>query len=245
MSTSEAACCTIPPVETSYTPKGTMQTLEGMSIYTVGSAQAEQAILVIYDIFGLHVATQQVIDLLAQGTQARIVMPDLFLGHPWPLSNFPPKNPNELSAWIQKEGAWDRMLPRISQTLNHMVASGNKHIGMMGFCFGGKISALASHHLADQLKSVALVHPYLVDLHDAEMAKLPWCLIPSKDEPDMSNIENVLRSKPFGKEVVSKRFDDMHHGFCAARADFSNLLNKQRTHEALGILANFFKKTLR
>lgn len=43
------------------------------------------------------------------------------------------------------------------------------------------------------------------------------------------------------KKSVHKRFDDMHHGFAAARGDWKDPLNAQRANEALKIVADFFK----
>lgn len=107
------------------------------------------------------------------------------MGKPWSLANFPPKNPQELGHWIQTEGAWEKILPRLQSVLKWCQQQGIEHIGYLGFCWGGKMAALTSIHLAQQIKAVALVHPYMVDANDATLAQRPWCLLPSKDEPDM------------------------------------------------------------
>jgi hypothetical protein len=39
-------------------------------------------------------------------------------------------------------------------------------------------------------------------------------------------------------------FDDMFHGFCAARGNFEDEHNRKRTNEALTILVEFFNNTL-
>ena len=41
------------------------------------------------------------------------------------------------------------------------------------------------------------------------------------------------------------RFDDMVHGFAAARGDFKDELTRKRVDEVLELLINFFKKHLK
>jgi hypothetical protein len=36
------------------------------------------------------------------------------------------------------------------------------------------------------------------------------------------------------------RFDDIHHGFCAARGDFTDHHNVQKTNEAIKLTVDFF-----
>jgi dienelactone hydrolase len=44
---------------------------------------------------------------------------------------------------------------------------------------------------------------------------------------------------------ITQRFDDMHHGFCAARGDWTNELQAKRASEAVGIVTDFFKMHLK
>lgn len=50
----------------------------------------------------------------------------------------------------------------------------------------------------------------------------------------------VLAKKPFGDKCKMVVFDDMHHGFCAARGDYTNELNAKRANEAIQLTVNFF-----
>lgn len=52
----------------------------------------------------------------------------------------------------------------------------------------------------------------------------------------------VLAKKPFGDKCKEVRFDDMHHGFCAARADYTNEQNVKRANEAIQLTVNFFSQ---
>ena len=47
--------------------------------------------------------------------------------------------------------------------------------------------------------------------------KVPVLLMPSGEDPDHLPLKEVLDKKPFGDKCQYRRFDDMHHGFCAGR----------------------------
>jgi dienelactone hydrolase len=47
------------------------------------------------------------------------------------------------------------------------------------------------------------------------------------------------------QKSVHRRFDDMHHGFAAARGDWNDPLQAQRAQEALNLVATFFKSILK
>lgn len=84
------------------------------------------------------------------------------------------------------------------------------------------------------------IHPSFVDVADAEKAGAPILSIPSKDEPDMTEYMAVLAKKPFGDKCKLVRFDDMPHGFCASRGDYTDALNAQRSNEAIKLTVDFF-----
>lgn len=46
---------------------------------------------------------------------------------------------------------------------------------------------------------------------------VPMLIMPSGEDPDHTPLKEVLDKKPFGDKCEYRRFDDMHHGFCAAR----------------------------
>jgi dienelactone hydrolase len=85
------ACCTLPPVESNYEPKGTISTLDGgLEVYETGVVDSERLLLCTYDIFGFHPVTKQFCDKLGSAGY-RVVMPDYFRGQAFSLENFPPK----------------------------------------------------------------------------------------------------------------------------------------------------------
>lgn len=112
---------------------------------------------------------------------------------------------------------------------------------MVGFCWGAKIAVQLTSTIPFFV-GASLVHPSFVDVKDAEKAGAPILALPSKDEPDMTEYMEVLSKKPFGKQCKHVRFDDMVHGFCAARGDYTDKLNAQRATEAIQLTANFFSE---
>ncbi|CAG7728721.1 unnamed protein product [Allacma fusca] len=66
--------------------------------------------------------------------------------------------------------------------------------------------------------------------------------MPTKDEDDMIPFYNILKEKLGEDKCAHHRFDDMHHGFSAARANMEDELNRQRVDEALALLVEFFRK---
>ena len=46
------ACCTLPPVEVEYTPKGSYSDVAGIKSYVTGPADSKKIILSVYDVFG-------------------------------------------------------------------------------------------------------------------------------------------------------------------------------------------------
>lgn len=234
------ACCNIKPPKSDYSPKGTTSKLGDVDVYWTGERGAKKAVVIIYDIFGLHPNTKQTADILAS-CGFRVAMPDIFRGNPWPEEKMP-YDVKELSAWLGKAGAEDIVTKDLNATIKALKDEGSESIGSLGFCWGGIQICLASQKKL--FKAIASAHPFNVDAKLAEIVTCPAFFLPSKDEADMTPVMEVLKKKPFGDKCEHKRFDDMHHGWCAGRSDFKNELNAQRTGEAISDIATFFKKNL-
>ncbi len=54
----------------------------------------------------------------------------------------------------------------------------------------------------------------------------------------------ALKAKPFFDRCLVQRFPDMHHGWVAARGDWSDPLQARRATEALQIFSDFFRRCL-
>ncbi|KAG0163372.1 hypothetical protein DFQ28_003148 [Apophysomyces sp. BC1034] len=240
MSSSLDVCCTLKPVESDYAPVGVMEHLGDLPLYVVGPKDAKKAILVIYDIMGLHKNTQQFCDILANHGY-KVVMPDFFRGRPWNIKNI--GNRKAVMTWLSKVGTFDLVAPQISQVKTWLQGQGVSSAGIVGFCWGGKIGVQIAG--VDRFYGAfTVIHPINVDTADAEKAQAPILALPSKDEPDMTEYMAILKKKPFGAKCKHHRFDDMHHGFAAARGNWSDELNRKRATEAIQLTIDFFNQVL-
>ncbi|KAG2179991.1 hypothetical protein INT43_003778 [Umbelopsis isabellina] len=241
MSTAKA-CCQIPPVVSNYQAVGTIENLGDLPVYTVGPKTSKKAVFVIYDIFGLHPNTKQFCDVLANNCGYQVVMPDFFRGKPATPDILGKRD--ELMAWLQKVGTIDVLEPSIQRVKEHLIAQGVEKTGVVGFCWGAKIAIQLSAR--DKYYSAAsLIHPSFFANEDAEGAQAPLLLIPTKDEADLTEFMQILSKKPFGDKCEHHRFDDVHHGFAAARGNWEEgSLDKQRATEAIQLTANFFAKNV-
>ena len=97
----------------------------------------------------------------------------------------------------------------------------------------------------DMFQAGACVHPAMLSAEAAEKVIKPLCILPSKDEPDLEPIKKVLDAKPFGSECVYKRYDNMHHGWCAARGDWTVKEQADAASDAIGVMTEFFQKQLK
>ncbi|KAI9306271.1 Alpha/Beta hydrolase protein [Cunninghamella echinulata] len=236
------ACCTIKPVESNYQAKGTIENIGDLSTYVVGPDNAKHAIVIVYDIFGLKPNTQQFADLVATRGY-KVFVPDFLRG-----DYCDPKilgDKVKLIEWVTRVGSKEVIFPMVNQVVGSLRERGFKTGGFIGFCWGAKIcveySAVDSPRF---FAGLSLIHPSFVDVKDAETAMAPILAIPSKDEPDMTEYMEVLYKKPFGSLCKHVRFDDMPHGFAAARGDYTDELNVKRTTEAIQLTVDFFEEAI-
>ncbi|KAG2227850.1 hypothetical protein INT45_002088 [Circinella minor] len=237
------SCCTIAPVDSTYQPVGTVENvgIHELPTYIVGPKDAKKAIVVLYDIFGLHNNTKQFCDVLANNCGYKVVMPDFFRGEPYKHEWM--GDVDRLMTWIHKVGSLEVIQPQVEVVRQWLQEQGVVQGGLVGFCWGAKISVQLTA-LDSFFGGASLIHPSFVDVKDAENAGAPILALPSQNEPDMTEYMEVLAKKPFGDKCHHQRFDDMHHGFAAARGDWSDELNKKRATEAIQLTANFFRSVL-
>jgi len=235
------ACCTVPPVSSSYQPVGSIEDVGNMAVYTVGPQDARKAIIVVYDVFGFHNNTKQFCDKLAAHGDYKVVLPDFFHGEPWTLEKME-QGLAPLFAWIQQVGTWELIHPDMTSVMTHLRSQGVHKFGIAGFCWGAKMAVTATK--SGEYAGAALIHPSMLNVADAESAEAPLLILPSKTEMDMTPLLDVLAQKPFGNLCYHQRFDDMHHGWVAARGDYDDELNGKRATEAIQLTYNFFQKVM-
>lgn len=92
----------------------------------------------------------------------------------------------ERQQWLARVGDWDTVVkPDLINIVDHYQNAGVTEFAIFGFCWGGKVSTLASIELADRFKASGLVHPSGVLNEEAADVKIPMYLMPTQNEPDM------------------------------------------------------------
>jgi len=241
-------CCptTKPVVPASYEGSGKLIKLqaagEEFNLYTVGSG--DKAVILVYDIFGILAVALRCADRIADAG-FHVVIPDVFHGHAVPpevLSNF---GAFDFKSFITEFGTYQVVEPFLKATVAHLKGVGAKSIGTIGFCWGAKIAIVAGNGQLDpDVKAIAGIHPSMLTVEDAENLTVPACILPSKDEEQMEDIQEVLNKKPFASKNIWKRFDDMHHGWAGARGNWEDPVVGERAREAIDITIKFYKSTI-
>ncbi|KAJ9212689.1 hypothetical protein DTO166G4_5760 [Paecilomyces variotii] len=231
MSNISKACCSIPPVVTKgYSPKGEYKTIAGLKTYVTGPESASKAILVIYDIFGFFEQTLQGADILANSDaekKYRVFIPDFFEGSPADISWYPPQteeHKQKLGEFFSTKAAPPKTLSKIPEVVaeaNKLAPSSGKFEswGILGFCWGGKITSLAAGKDEKLFKAAAQAHPAMVDPNDAKQVKVPMALLASKDEP-VDDVKAYKENLTVPKLVDT--FPTQIHGWMAARSNLQD-----------------------
>ncbi|KAI8325682.1 alpha/beta-hydrolase [Martensiomyces pterosporus] len=230
-----SACCNTPPVKAQYTQTGEMGKLGDVACYYVGDKASKRGIIVNYDIFGYHPNVIQLCDILA-GAGYQVILPDFLKGDP--LTEADLGKAGVFAKFVETRGSWATNKPTYLAARDHLLSNGATSISAVGFCWGSKmvISALAE---LEGLAGGAVVHPALLVDEDFDKVKAPLLALPSKDEPDFTSAFAKTKAKAFGARCQMVRFDDMHHGFCGARGDWSVPEQAKRANEAIQLLIEF------
>ncbi|KAJ1801245.1 hypothetical protein LPJ75_006448 [Coemansia sp. RSA 2598] len=235
-----AACCNTPPVKANYAAKGHKGAIGDMACYFAGPADSKRAILVNYDVFGYHANVEQLCDILGE-LGYRVALPDLLRGSPLTESDL--GKPGVFAQFKDTRGSWASNKPVYQAAIGQLRADGAESVGLLGFCWGGHLVVSALTEL-DGVAGGAIVHPALIADGDLAKVNAPLLAIPSKDEPDFQADFDGLRAKGFFPKCRMVRFDDMFHGFCGARGDWSDEVQAKRANDAIALVVKFFADTV-
>ncbi|KAE8453961.1 hypothetical protein EG329_007737 [Mollisiaceae sp. DMI_Dod_QoI] len=259
------ACCSRPPVVLAggynYTPTGTYNTYAGLKTYETGPQTATRGILSIYDIFGLYIQTLRGADILASGFPSplpdvpadtsgtyRVFMPDFFSSQPADIANYPPKTPKQfeyIMAFMSGPADPAGTLPLIEPIMKELQEKNPqiKSWAILGFCWGGKIAALASQE-GTIFKASGQAHPSLLDTEDAKKITIPHVVLPSNDEvPEVMEEwgRELMKASP---KSYNETFTDQVHGWMTSRADFENQHKFEEYLRGYRIVRAFFDEHL-
>lgn len=237
-------CCTSPPVEAEYTPKGSFETIAGLKTYTAGPADAKKLVVYVYDIFGVTPQVQQGADLIA-ASGVKVWMPDFFSGWGADHTLFAPPRSDEKAAKIgaifgpDGEANVGKHAVKFEEVVAAAKAAGFESIGSIGFCWGAKVLIQSPN-----LQAKAGVHPSLFAKEDIDLLTVPTALWPTADE-DMevfNSIKAGLEGKPF--KAFVEHLPELHHGFAAARADLKQEKDRADFAWIYGKINAFFAEVL-
>ncbi|GLB36509.1 putative dienelactone hydrolase family protein [Lyophyllum shimeji] len=244
------ACCSIPPVQSDYAPKGTIKQYGSFNkVYITGPEKSETKIVCVFDIFGFFPQTQQGADIVAGALNATVYMPDFFEPDaPFPAEKFPPKTDKDkadLQAFFGGPASPPKAIEKLTTFGRFLKTDGAKTLGAYGFCWGGKVT-ISAGATPDPFNSVAVVHPAMLSAADAEKLTVPLAIYISKDEPidEYDKILQIIRKKPFAAKCDHKKYANMFHGFAAARADLTKEDNRKEFEDVYAKLIRFFRNTL-
>ncbi|XXG96609.1 hypothetical protein Hte_002897 [Hypoxylon texense] len=250
MSKHSEACCRISPVvDEGYQPKGTYTELNGTKTYVTGPANADRAILSVYDIFGFFPQTIQGADILADSDVERkyqVYVPDFFEGNPAKIEWYPPTDDEKkakLGKWFQDSALWPNHLPKVRGLLEAAEKNNPsiKSWGIIGYCWGGKMASILAGHEEPLFKAAVQTSPAMIDAGDAANVKIPMMLLASGDETgeEVKAYDDSL-SVPKHVEI----FDGQVHGFMSARADLKDSKVKAEYERGYKLSLEFFHKHL-
>ncbi|KIJ32099.1 hypothetical protein M422DRAFT_36016 [Sphaerobolus stellatus SS14] len=243
---SNTACCSIPPVLSSYEPKGTIKPYVGFQkAYVTGPEGTGRVLVGIYDIFGFFPQTQQGADILAKTLDAKVVLPDFFEPNaPFSPEDYPPDTDAKkakLQAFFGGPADIKKAVANVKKVGKLLKEEGYGKIGVYGYCWGGKVATLAGDDT--DFNAVAAIHPAMMDATDAKHLAVPIALFPSKDEPKdvFEKVVAEISSNPFASKNAYKLYDTVHHGWAAARANLEDPENKKQYEDVYSRLSGFYK----
>jgi len=87
------------------------------------------------------------------------------------------------------------------EVLKHYKEEGVTTFGIFGFCFGGKIAALATGEFFEDIRVAAHFHPSSMNMSDAELIRSPTILLPGANDPDMvsNNVPALTTCAIYGR----------------------------------------------
>jgi len=216
------ACCTLPPVEAEYEPKGKYIEVADLKSYTTGNAESKTVIISIMDVFGFAPQTVQGADLMSS-TGAYVILPDMLEGKPLSHTAFSPPQTEEKQKAIQTFfstfGAPPTGAGKVSKIIAELKGKGIEKIFLVGYCWGAKVAMINAAR--DAITGVIMVHPSMLSVEDVDNCSVPVAMFPSKDEDAelMATLKEQFEQKPYAAKCTFKTYDDQVHGWAAARAD--------------------------
>lgn len=241
LNTSES-CATIPAVQAhGYQAKGKYETHAGLKTYITGNHDADKAIFLIYDIFGLTDQTLQGADILAHSGKYLVFVPDFFKGEPIKMEWY--ANPTEENTAKKNKFMQNLSFDKeddVLSTLNELKKSFPKvkTWGAIGYCWGGKLVALTAKQNTPW-KVAVQSSPAKMDAEDAKQLTIPFGTLASQGEAqDVVDAFDKAQTTP----KMVHRFHDRVHGFMSARSNLKEDEELKAYEKGYQLAIDFFDK---
>ncbi|RFU31476.1 hypothetical protein B7463_g4888, partial [Scytalidium lignicola] len=250
-------CCpsTLPPVvSTAYTPAGTHTTLAGLktcpcSIYITGSSVSPRTVLLIYDVFGPALQTLQGADRLAASLSATVLVPDFLKGSyaqdAWFTGELSEEAKQQQRAFRESSDPTQKVGLVTDVIKSYEEGEGKREGGRvwacLGFCWGAKVTALASAGPNPPFKVSAQGHPSRLAREDAEAITIPHIILAAPSDNKEGGVDAYAEVANLdGRKWVVETYEKMFHGWMAGRAKLDDEENAREYERAYNQVAAFF-----
>jgi len=93
-----------------------------------------------------------------------------------------------------KKTSWENSVRAdLRRVLNEYKAQGITKFGMFGFCFGGKMSAMATSEYFLDIQIAGHFHPAAININDAAGIRSPTLLLPGANDPDLVSEKHMIK----------------------------------------------------
>ncbi|KAF9963145.1 hypothetical protein BGZ65_005580 [Modicella reniformis] len=244
------ACCNTPPTNAEWEPRGSEKVLatkingHERKVYRTGPKDSKRGIIAVHDPLGFHPTSLQVYDLVAESHGGfQLAAPHIFpQGGALPeslLGSLP-----DILAWLKDNGDFkrDHIHDVILAAVEDLRADGCTTFSIFGQCWGAYISVLAASQPGSIFLAAGGPHPSFMTIENVKDVNCPLILLASKDEADMIPVIESVRHKNFPVESFQKRFDNVPHGWCGSRGDWSDPEAYKAGLEVVHLLGEYFAK---
>jgi dienelactone hydrolase len=203
---SEACCKPAPPAVDNAI--GKEETVGGLPAYVTGSWESGAAVILVSDIYGYK---SPLLRKLADKVAAQgylVVVPDFLKGDPFT----PKNNSNSLEGlreyWLPKHPP-SEAAQALKAVVEDLKGKGIRYIGAVGFCWGGKVVALAGK---DKLfNAIVQMHPSLADASDYEGLQSPIAVLAAPSD-GVEKFIQILKARNDIEHFV-KVYPGVEHGW--------------------------------
>ncbi|KAF9208385.1 hypothetical protein BGZ49_008970 [Haplosporangium sp. Z 27] len=249
MSLNDACCNNKPSDAAEWQRKGTDVPLsakvEGHEylVYRTGPKDSKRGLIAIADPLGSSPTTYQVYDRVAESHGGfQLAAPYVLRNGPLPASLLGDRA--GMMEWIGANGDFKKnhIDKVILQAVEDLRADGCTTFSIFGQCWGAYVSLLAASEPNQPFLAAGGPHPSMTNIETVKDVKCPLILLASKDEADMVPVIESLKHKNFPVESFQARFDNVHHGWCGSRGDWSNPEELKAGLEVVNYLGEYFAK---